>query len=414
MGKELRQALGDRQEIRLLSTLPPKAPPTRWQVEPAPGRRLATLLSVLSGEAAGGPTVWLSAQSMVLAAPGDPFEGPAAALRLSPGVRLGLQAALAVDPGAPEYAALAAKAMALLASDFHEAADAQIEGAALTGWRPLPYNHPERGGIVDCRRLTARPWYCATAPGAGAWDERFREAVRSGEIERAAVEADVVEGLLRPSALFQLDNDLLPAGDLPRTVLDIDTATRFAEVRLSDDRLHKIATVRYALPRKRNAPERPRELPSGESFRARRGIRTDGELVLWALDVGRFAILHPWKFAGIARTKVRALAQGRKTPQGKKNKKAKKKKDPAQLQERRGLKQNDQALKQERLAGKQAGAAQKRARRNGTKPSASPGDPASRGLGQRAQEAARLAVGHPRQFAGIVLRKAQAALGRRG
>ena len=154
-------------------------------------------------------------------------------------------------------------------------------------------------------------------------------AWHQGDIGRTDLEEDVAAGLIRPSILFQVDHDGMTAGELPKSLIDMDAATPVAEVRPSAQQLEMIATVRFALPRKRFEPVRPRQTsrrkaaatvasatvnakPASGIFRygplARRNIRSYRGFARWVSEVCRNAVRNPsWLMSRLRSVSARVI-----------------------------------------------------------------------------------------------------------
>lgn len=107
-------------------------------------------------------------------------------------------------------------------------------------------------GLASPVQFTSRPWYAARVPARAQWLAWVGKALQEGRLSLQDVEADVQEGLARPSLLQ--DATALTAGEMPDAIPDVTLDGLFTcpEMRVSDAQhamLHSRAlqarTLRY-------------------------------------------------------------------------------------------------------------------------------------------------------------------------
>lgn len=180
----------------------------RWDDAPAESaRRLGVRLEALA-PAPGRRTVFIPGHIVPGAVQGFVAAGPArdfAAFTTVAALDL-----FVADNGHPLAAEFAASCAAH--HDYESCSAHPVAGfTSLPAWLTA-------GGLSSALLVTQRPWYSAQVAGSGQWLQWLAQALQQDLLALADVEADVREGLVRPSLLEEAK--ALAAGAEPAAVRD--------------------------------------------------------------------------------------------------------------------------------------------------------------------------------------------------
>lgn len=209
-------------EVAWCSTL---EEPRCWRdAPPASARRVAWHAAALAPASEVQATVFLPGHVV----PGDPQSvlGELSASALPSWTTVADLDWFVADNGSPEAAYLARHREAN--PDYQSFSSCLVSTfAASPSWLA-------RGGFVSAGLMSLRPWYFAQVPTRVQWLQWVHTAIRLGRLSLADVEADVAEGLVRPSLLEDVQS-LLAGGEIPACPdLTLDTLFICPEARLSD------------------------------------------------------------------------------------------------------------------------------------------------------------------------------------
>ncbi len=97
-----------------------------------------------------------------------------------------------------------------------------IRASIEPSWNSLEYYEEGRTALLHYTDMTRQPWVSRENPLGYLWVRDLLEAVERGAIGRELVDSHVREGHLRPSLLYQLDNRIEDAGELPAAAVALD------------------------------------------------------------------------------------------------------------------------------------------------------------------------------------------------
>lgn len=104
-----------------------------------------------------------------------------------------------------------------------EMAPADTVGAVLpTEWNDLERFVAGNTALVHYTDMNKQPWLNRRNPLASLWCQDLLEAVEGGNISRAYVATEVKKGHVRPSLLYQIDQNIADPGQLPPDILQAD------------------------------------------------------------------------------------------------------------------------------------------------------------------------------------------------
>lgn len=159
------------------------------------------------------------------------------------------------------------------------------------------------GGLISCLRLTDRPWYSVFAPARVEWLAWVQRALERGDLTISMVQADISDGLVRPSLLNDVkclaNNRPLP----PLSDSALDGLFVYPECRLSDSQyqlLHSKAlqtrTIEYA------------NRQTARKLGKQKGLRHWARRALSLIKRARSMFKRTFKFAYLTAYKIYAIS----------------------------------------------------------------------------------------------------------
>ncbi len=98
----------------------------------------------------------------------------------------------------------------------------KIRAAIDPSWNSLERYVPGKTGLLHYTDMPTQPWVAVDNRNGFLWVRDLRQAVEQGIISREYVEAQVRQGFVRPSLLYQLDHGLDDATQLPKNARGLD------------------------------------------------------------------------------------------------------------------------------------------------------------------------------------------------
>lgn len=105
----------------------------------------------------------------------------------------------------------------------YEMAPASVVSAELPpGWNELENFVAGETALLHYTDMNRQPWLSTKNPYAVLWCKELLSAVREGWITRRYIESHVRDGWVRPSLLYQIDNEIADPRDIPAWVVQSD------------------------------------------------------------------------------------------------------------------------------------------------------------------------------------------------
>jgi glycosyl transferase family 8 len=98
----------------------------------------------------------------------------------------------------------------------------KIRAAIDPSWNSLERYEEGKTGLLHYTDMPTQPWVSTDNPNGALWMRDLRRAVQNGFVSRAFVEEHVRLGFVRPSLVYQLDQEMDDAAQLPRKARTLD------------------------------------------------------------------------------------------------------------------------------------------------------------------------------------------------
>lgn len=98
-------------------------------------------------------------------------------------------------------------------------------------------------GWEDCISIANRPWYFSYAPRGKEWFSQLKKFIQSNELDLEEIKQAVKENRVRPSLIYQIENDIDDPAKLPENILKQDLAFKPIEFAVSTQRLRQLRAM---------------------------------------------------------------------------------------------------------------------------------------------------------------------------
>jgi lipopolysaccharide biosynthesis glycosyltransferase len=90
-------------------------------------------------------------------------------------------------------------------------------------WNCLEWYKKNESGLVHYTDMPTQPWVSTANPLCGVWMKDLIDGIKNGFIDLDMVKEHIEKGWVRPSLLYQINNEIMDSTNLPKKVLELDT-----------------------------------------------------------------------------------------------------------------------------------------------------------------------------------------------
>ena len=225
--------------------------PANWQVKPEVALSLAAKLWAFQEPASQGRLLYFDGNLL--------FQGnlrellaiePLGWLQAPQNLPIARWSFFWIDASATQRKAAARQLGQLAATNYGKLAEfSHFDSQPLPQqWYPVVFGENPAANLIDCRIMGERPWYRAFAPSGKLWARQLRSAMEKGYLSLDDIHEDVARGIVRPSLLWQMEQEIDNPFELPAVALTADRAFVLPEFVVSPEQQQMIETTIFPFP----------------------------------------------------------------------------------------------------------------------------------------------------------------------